>query len=152
FQVHVDDRIPIVLGHLVEDHVPQDAGHVHDAVDPAEGVDRLLHHALRGLEVGDALAVDDGSTTRLLDDLDDFLSRRLVLTLAGYRTAEIVDHHLRALCSGKDRDLPSDAAAGTGNEDDLTFENVIGHSLFSSSEIGRASCRERLSYTLFDSA
>ena len=39
------DEVPVVLGHLGEGHVPEDAGVVVDDVDPGQGVLGLLDDA-----------------------------------------------------------------------------------------------------------
>jgi hypothetical protein len=43
----------------------------------------VLHHALGGLEVGDAVTVDAGFAAGGLDDLHHVLGRRRVLAFAG---------------------------------------------------------------------
>ena len=58
--MHLDDRVPLGLGHVDEHAVAQDAGVVDEHVEAAEGVDGLLHDALGAVAVGDVVAVGDG--------------------------------------------------------------------------------------------
>ena len=53
-EVHLDDRVPFLDRHVMEHAVAQDAGIVHDDIDTAEIVDRILHHALGVVPVRDA--------------------------------------------------------------------------------------------------
>ena len=68
-QVHPDHRQPLLRRHPVEDHIAQDAGVVHDAVDPAVVVERRLNDLLRRSPFGDGLGANLGRPTLLLDEL-----------------------------------------------------------------------------------
>ncbi len=117
FQVHGDDHVPVLLAHLVEDDVAQDAGDVDDTVDAAERVDGLLDHALSRLVVGDAVAIDHGLATGGGDFVADLLRRgRVAGTSAIDRSAQIVDHHLGALFGGELRHLRANATASAGHQ------------------------------------
>ena len=48
-EVGLDDRIPLLLGHVEEHPLPQDAGDAHDAVDATERVDRPVARSTRRL-------------------------------------------------------------------------------------------------------
>ena len=72
-EVDLDDRVPLCLGHVGEHPVAQDAGVVDDDVEPAEAVDRALHHPTGGLEVADVVGVGDGLAAHALDLVDDLL-------------------------------------------------------------------------------
>jgi hypothetical protein len=58
-QVDGDHRVPLRLLHVHEHPVAQDSGVVHEDVETAERVDRVLHQPPRAGEVGDVLAVGD---------------------------------------------------------------------------------------------
>ena len=66
-QMHGDDGQPVVLGHLVENHIAQDAGVVHHGVDAAEMVHRGLHDLLRRTPGGDRLGANFRDAALLVD-------------------------------------------------------------------------------------
>jgi hypothetical protein len=93
------------------------AGDVDDAVDLAERVDGLLHHALRGLEVGDAVTVDHGLAAGSGDFVADFLGwGRVAATIAVHGSAEVVDYHFCTFGGGEFRHLRADATASAGHQ------------------------------------
>ena len=95
-EVDLDDGVPVVLVH-VEDHpVAQDARVVHEHVESAEGVNRLLHQVARAVEIGDVVEVGDSLAAACPDDLDHFLGRPTVGALAASRAPEIVHDDARA--------------------------------------------------------
>ena len=123
-EVDGEDDVPLLFRH-VEDHlVAQDAGVVDDDVEPAEGVERLLHHAVAGLEVGDVVVVGDGVAAHLLDFVDDLVGRALLAAGAGRGAAEVVDDDARALGRERQALAAADAAAAAGDDRDLAFESV----------------------------
>ena len=67
-EVHPDHRVPVVLGHAVQDRVPDDAGVVHEDIEAAVMVDRLADQLLRGVEVGDVVVVGDGVSSGVSDE------------------------------------------------------------------------------------
>ena len=105
------DRVPLGLGHVDDHAVAQDARVVHQHVQIAERVDRLLHEPLRAVPVGDVLAVDDGLAAERLDLLDDLHRRARVAALAVHVAAEVVDDDLRALAREQQRVLAARARA-----------------------------------------
>ena len=74
-EVDLDDEVPLVLGHVGEHAVAQDAGVVDDDVEPAEGLDGLVDHLLRGREVAHVGAVDRRFAAHRLDLVDHLLGR-----------------------------------------------------------------------------
>ena len=124
--MHADDRVPVVLGHLVEDCVAENPRVVDDDVDPAEAVDRLLDHRLRGGEVRDAAEVRLRLAARVANGGDRLERRDPIPAFSGSRAARIVRDHLRAVRSQHLRDLGADAASGAGDERDLSV-NHPGH-------------------------
>ena len=54
-QVGLDDRVPLVLGHVEEHPLPEDAGHRHHPVDPAPPLDAGADDLLAAVEGGHAL-------------------------------------------------------------------------------------------------
>ena len=122
--MNVDHRVPLVLLHVHEHAVAEDARVVDEDVQAAELVDRLLDHPLRAGEVGDVLAVRDRFAAERLDLADDVVSRAFVRAFAGERGAEVVDDDLRARARAQ-RVLAADSTAGAGDDRDLPTQ--IGH-------------------------
>ena len=124
-EVHADHRVPVLLAH-VEDHpVAQDAGVVDDDVELAEGVEGALDDALGALEVGDALAVGDGLAAHLLDLVDHLLGRAVVGAAGAVEVrAEVVDDDLGAVLGHQQRLFAADAAARAGDDRNLPFEQT----------------------------
>ena len=76
FEMDVDDGVEVLLAH-VEDHaVAQDAGVVDHDVEFAEIVQRALDDALGGFEIADALETGDRFAAEAADFLDHLLGRR----------------------------------------------------------------------------
>ena len=109
FQVHLDDRVPLLLGHVDEHPVAQDAGVVDEDVEVAEGLDRAVDQPLRALPVGDVVAVDDCLATERLDLLDDVLRRCEIGTRAVVGAAEVVDDETGTFAGEQQRVLAPDA-------------------------------------------
>ena len=124
-EVHPDHRVPLLLGGVDEHPVADEAGVVDQDVEPAEGVDRLLHHR-RGLrEVGHVGAVGDRPATGRLDRGDDLVGRRLARALAGrQRDAVVVDHDRRAVRRELERVRAADAATRAGDDRDATLQQA----------------------------
>jgi hypothetical protein len=123
-EVDGDDRVPLVLRH-VEDHpVAEDACHVHEDVDASPALDHLLHHG-RGL-----LGVGHVARVRLrlpaaLPDLGHHLGGRArVETLARQARSQVVDHHPRARLGERDRDAPTDASSCSRDQRVLAVEDA----------------------------
>ena len=74
-QVHLDDLFEGVDAHAVEDHVAQNAGIVHHAVELAVGIGRHLDDLAGRDRFRDALEIRDRGAAALLDFLDHFLGR-----------------------------------------------------------------------------
>ena len=75
-QVHVNHRVPLVLGHLPEQLVAEDARVVHQDVELAKRVDSGANDALCRTVVGDRFVVRDGLTAVLLDRRDNLVGWR----------------------------------------------------------------------------
>src|SRR5205807_629049 len=94
--MHLDDRVPIVLGHVERHLVPEDAGVVHQHVEGPVGVDSLLDEALGARPAGDVVVVGDRGAAGRLHLVDHLLGRTVVLALAGPVATEVVDDHAGA--------------------------------------------------------
>jgi hypothetical protein len=125
--VHADDRVEVVLGHREDHLVSQDAGVVHEHVEPAERLDRLVDHVLGAGEVGDVVVVGDGLATLLLDERGHLLGGAGVGALTGRGPAEVVHHDLGALRRELQRLAPPDAMTRAGDDRDLAVEHPHAH-------------------------
>ena len=112
-QVHADDGVPVVVGHLGQRLVPQDAGVVDQRVEPAELAHGGLDEPVRDVGIGDVARDGDRAPPRG----GDLVGHRL----AGGRV-ELGDHDRRALCGALQRLAPADAATRTGDDHDLAVQ------------------------------
>ena len=87
-EVAVDDRVPLLVAHLLDHVVPGVAGVVDDDVDRAEVVDRGLDEAIGEIGRRDAADAGDGFTAQGTDFSDHFFGRAGV---------QVVDHDARAV-------------------------------------------------------
>ena len=124
-EVDVDDDVPLVLGH-VEDHpVAQDAGVVDQDVEPAERVERLLDHALAGVHVGHRVVVGDGVAAGVLDRGHDLVGRSgLAVEFAALGAAVVVDHDPCALRREQQGVSAANPAAGAGHDRDAAIKSI----------------------------
>src|SRR5262249_37983430 len=106
-QVDVEDGVPLLVAHLLDNRVPGVAGVVHNHMAAAEGVDRGLDDAVAEVGLGDVAVAGHCLAAHLLDLGDGLLGRRLVY---------VVDHHLRAIAHQAQRDLAADASARAGDD------------------------------------
>ena len=122
--MHLDDGVEVLGRHREHHLVAQDAGVVHEHVEPAERVDRGADDVLGALEVGDAVVVGDGLAAALVDDVDDLVGGALVGAFAGDRAAEVVDDDLGAVVGEHDRFAAADAVARSGDDRHLAVEHA----------------------------
>ena len=116
------DEVPVLLRHLRERDIAEDAGVVDDDVDAAERVDRGLDDLVAVLDrvvVGDRLAAGG------LDLLDHLVGGRRALALAVDAAAEVVDHDARAARREQESVGPTEAVAGTGHDGDAIVETQL---------------------------
>ena len=93
-EVDVEHGVPFGIGH-VEDHpIAEDAGDVHEDVDPAPGVDDLADHRARVVRLGHRAEVGGRAAALLHDLIGDLSGRLLVRALATQADAEVVDDDL----------------------------------------------------------
>src|SRR5215510_9599987 len=94
FHMNVDHRIPLLLGHVENHPVTQNAGVVDENIELAEAIERALDDTLGRLEIGDAFIVGYGFTAGSFDFLDNLLGGAGIRAGAIEMPAEIVDHNL----------------------------------------------------------
>ena len=123
-QVHLDDRVEFLLGHVEAHLVAEDPGVADEHVEATEGLDRLVDHPLGAAPARAVVVVRGRVATGRLDLVDDLLCRRLVGPLTCSRAAEVVHDDLRALLREEQRLGAPDAAAGAGDHGDLAVEET----------------------------
>ncbi|MNQ89124.1 hypothetical protein D3C85_1044220 [compost metagenome] len=123
--MHVLDQVPLLLGHLVEGGIAQDAGVVDQDVDGAEGLqgggDDLLALGHR-VVVGDSLAAQGA-------DLGDHgIGRGGRAAQAFGADAQVIDHDLGASGTQQQGMGAAQAVAGAGDNGDFAVEaNFLRH-------------------------
>ncbi len=109
--------------HVPDRAVAHDAGVVHEDVELARSVDRLLHHRAGGVVVGDVGVVGHRLAAPLLDDLHGQIGV-VARPLAADRPPDVVDDDPGALLGQLHRVAPPDAVAGAGDDGDLAVEQA----------------------------
>jgi hypothetical protein len=128
-KVHLDDLVPVLVIHLVEHLVAQDAGRIDDRVQAAEGVLGLLDHTPDGGHGGDAVGVGHGFAAGGLDFVGRLLGRTCVaFVTAADAAAQVVDDDLGALARRQQGALLADAAGGAGDQNNLALKYAHGGS------------------------
>ena len=120
-EVDPDDGVPLVLGHREQHPVAQDPGVADHDVEPAEGVDGLLHEGTGGSEVADVGGVGDRLAAGSGDLVDDVVGRPGVAAGAVALAAEVVDDDLGAVLGEHQRVLATDPPPPAGDDADPTF-------------------------------
>ena len=123
-EVDPHDGVPLLLRHVGEHPVPQDAGIIDEDVEVTEGAHGLIDEALRTLPVRDVVVVGDRLATGGDDLVDDLLGGRRVGASPVRVAAEVVDDDLGALPGEKEGVLPTDASSRAGDDGDATLESV----------------------------
>ena len=122
--MHADDGVEFLLGHLMEQAVPQIAGVVDHHVDAPERVDCRLHHPLRAVPRRDAVAVRNRAPAPGEDLFRDFVRDRALGGRATEADAEIVDDDGRSRLGEIQRYAASDAATGASDQRDFSFHHA----------------------------
>jgi hypothetical protein len=115
--VHLDDRVPLLGRHLRERAVAQDAGVVHQRVEPSELLDGRADDALAVLDLGAVADVEDGRPTGRRDLVDDGLAGRLV---------DLADDHGSPLPGELEGLTPAESSPGARDDRDLAVQESHG--------------------------
>ena len=120
--MHSDHVVPFLLRH-VEDHaVAQDTGDVHQDVELAEFLDRLVDEALAAFDGRDIHVIGNCVAARGFDFLDHVIGGRLRFLLPRDRDAKIVDYNCASLRGECPRDAAADTATAAGDGGYLSVE------------------------------
>ena len=111
--MNLDDRIPLVLGHVGHHAIAQNAGIVDQNVELAELVDSLVDHALRPVPTADVVAVHNRLATFGNDFVGDLLCQRRIAAAAIDLGTNVVDDDLGAVPRQHQGMLAAEAARGT---------------------------------------
>ena len=122
-QVHRYDSVEVCLGHGEKHLVADDAGIVHDDVEPAVLLHRPLDQGLGRLPVRDRAVVGDGLTAAADDLGGDRFGRRFLGLLAVQSRSEVVDHDRRAGRGKSEAVGAAEAPAAAGHDRDLAVEH-----------------------------
>jgi hypothetical protein len=113
-----DHRVEVVVGHLPQDLVAQDARVGDQDVEPAELLDGTVHQPLGGLGRADRDDLGDGGAAGRGDGLHGLLGHGLV---------DVVDDHGGAVGGEGVRIGEAEAPAAAGDDGDLAGEIDAGH-------------------------
>ena len=109
--MNLDDRVPLVLGHVGEHAVAQDAGIVDDHIQLSVGAHRLVDESLGPVPVADIVAVDDCLAAGFADGLDDLVAGRSATAGAVECRTDVIDDDFGAMGRQRQRVLASKALA-----------------------------------------
>ena len=112
-QMAVQDGVPLLVGHFLDDVVPGVAGIVHDDVEALVGLHRGCDEPVREIGGGDVADAGDSLAAQGLDLGDGLQGRRLV---------QVVDHDAGAFGGELQRNGPANAASGSGDQRDLAVK------------------------------
>ena len=115
-EVHPHDGVEVVLRHVDEHAVAEDAGVVHEDVELAELADRERHQRLRPLPTRGVVDAGDRAAAAGADLGRDLLGRAGVVARSVVRHAGIVDDDRHALLGQQQRVLTAETAAGAGHQ------------------------------------
>ncbi len=122
-EMDVDDGVPVVLFHLEDGAVAQDAGVVDQDVAGAEARDRGVEDGLAAGGGGDGVVARDRLAAGAADR-----GHHLVGDARGAGAvdlaAEVVDHDLGSLAAEQERGLAPDPPAGAGDDRYLSVEHA----------------------------
>ena len=128
-QVNAHHRVPLLFARRDEHAVAEEAGVVHQHVEPSEGLDRRRHEPLRPFPIRDVVAVRHGLSARRANGLHDLVRGRAPAAATVGLHAEIVHHHLRPLPRELEGVLPPDASPGSGHDGHAPFADAFHPSL-----------------------
>ena len=114
--VHLVDELVIRHVHVVERLVAQDAGVVHQDVQPAPGVHRRVDDALGRGGVGHRIVIGNGFAAGGLDLRHHLVGHRVLVAASVDCAARIVHHHLGAARRQQHRVRASKPGAGAGDD------------------------------------
>ena len=123
-QVDGDHVVPLLLRHVENHPVAQDAGAGYHGVQLAKVVDGGLDYLLPAAHGGHRLHAGDGAAALLPDFRYHLLGDGTVGAAAVHVDARVDDDHLRALLGHQLGNAASHAPAGTGNDGYLVSEYV----------------------------
>ncbi|MNF61030.1 hypothetical protein D3C84_426610 [compost metagenome] len=113
----VENRVPLLVAHLLDHVVPGVTGVVDDDVDAVEVVHCGLDVALGEIRGADVAVTHGGFATHLANQLSGFMGRIGI---------QVVDNDARAFTCQFQGDLLADATTGTGDQCDFAVEFCHG--------------------------
>jgi hypothetical protein len=126
-QVDLQHGLEQVGREIVKGTVAEDAGVVHDYVDPTERLDRPLHHRGPLFRRRDAVVVGDRLAPCSSDLLDHQVGRARAAATPRDVSADVVDHDARPAPRQLQRMGAAQAPAGAGHDGDVAVEAQLCH-------------------------
>ena len=114
-QVNLDDSVPLVHAHFVEEAITQNACVVNHHVDATKGVERGLNDSTSARYFAHAVGVGNRFTTQRFDLVHDRLRRACVVSFTCDRSTYVIDHDFGTFSRHGQSDVPANATACTGH-------------------------------------
>ncbi|MNN67324.1 hypothetical protein D3C81_1829500 [compost metagenome] len=111
----VDNGVPLLVGHFLDDVIPGESGVVDDNVDATERVQCRFNATLAEIRRCDVTDAGSRFPPHRLNLRNDFVSRLLV---------QVIDDDPGSLTGELQRHTTSDATAGTGDNGHFAFERL----------------------------
>jgi hypothetical protein len=124
FQVDAHDVVEVLLSHVERHAITQDAGIVHEDVEPSEVIEGVGDDAFGTRVASDIVSVDNRPSPGTLDETDDFRRARSVMRLSGQIGAKVVHDDGCTFGRQRHRLRSPDALAGTGDDCYLPLETT----------------------------
>src|SRR5690606_14501063 len=121
-QIDAHDDVPVLVLDVDQYAVAQDACVVDHRIEPSEGLERRVDHRGGAGGIRDVVSVGHGLAARRFDLVDHLLRRPDLAAGAVLRTAQVVDHDLRAFGGEQQCVLPADAPARARDQRDLPVQ------------------------------
>jgi hypothetical protein len=119
-QVDIDNCFPFVDAHVEEVSVTNDAGIIHDAIDPAESLQGGVDYPFRRFLVRNAFDAGYRRAPGRRDFICDQFGRRPI----GSRLAsQVIDYHFGSVCRKRQRKRAPDSGAGAGYDHDFALHH-----------------------------
>ena len=127
-QVRPHKTVPLVLGHIEDHPLAQNAVRADQYVESLELVERSLDHPLGGVHIGDIAHEGHGFAAGVADFLHDRLHFGGVHPEATFNVeARVGDDNLRALLAEHTAEIGADPASAAGDDADSTVQMLRRH-------------------------
>ena len=121
-EMHANDRIPLVLAHIGERPIAQDAGVVDENVEAPKLLQGEGHEICRLVPIRHVMAADGSSATESFDLANHLLCRRRVLSFPLKVAALVIDNDHSAVAGQSERVRPAKPPPRSRHDGNPTFK------------------------------